>query len=424
MTTAIVGATLIDGTGADPVEGSTVVIEDDRITRVGASTVPIPRDAAVLDAEGCFLLPGLIDTHVHLTLDGNFDPAVRVMTPPSLRLLRAVPNARATLDAGITTVRDAGWTPPGVKLAIEQGFFPGPRMQLAIGILSQTGGHGDPHLPCGLGLAATLLDIPAAVVDGPTEVQRAARELLRDGADWIKVCATGGVLSRGDHPAATQFTGEELAAAVNEARAQGKRVMAHAMGTEGIKNAIRAGVRSIEHGVWLDEEAVELMVEEEAWLVPTLLAPVAILERAEAAPGSMPEWAVTKTRECIAAHRASFRRAAAAGVRIAMGTDCGVGAHGENARELRLMVEGGMTPMQAIVSATGNAAQLLYPSSAPVGSVAPGKLADLVVVTSNPLDDVSVLERPAEMVLITKNGVAHKSTLPSRTIFDNRRGDA
>jgi imidazolonepropionase-like amidohydrolase len=294
MITVIRGITLIDGTGADPLHNEALAFSQECILEVGrASQVSVPREAHVIEADGLFLLPGLIDTHVHLVYSG-LNVLQEITTPPSLSLLRVVPHAKATLDAGVTTARDAGGTPAGVKLAIERGFFPGPRLQVAISLLSQTGGHADSHLPCGVQIPLPSSDIPHTVVDGCDEVRKAARQILQAGADWIKLCATGGVLSKDDHPSQCQFTVEELTTAVYEATAHGKRVMAHAQATQGIKNAIRAGVTSVEHGVWLDDEAIELMVRNDVWLVPTLVASREVIERAEKVPGSMPEWAVTK----------------------------------------------------------------------------------------------------------------------------------
>ena len=209
-------------------------------------------------------------------------------------------------------------------------------MQVAITILSQTGGHGDKMMPSGCCLDVIVPDVPPSVVDGVEETRKRVREILRAGADWIKVCATGGVLSPTDLPSSSQFTIEEIAAAVAEGQAHGNiHVLAHAQGTQGIKNAIRAGCKSIEHGIWLDDEAIAMMKANDVYLVPTLVAPLQVLRRAEAHPGTMPEYAVQKSRAVIVDHQASFSRAVAAGVKIAMGTDSGVGPHGENAEELR-----------------------------------------------------------------------------------------
>lgn len=409
MTTAITGATIIDGTGRDPQSNMTVIIEGERIQAVQRDG-DLPRGAEIIDGAGLTLLPGLIDAHVHLTMR-PMGLAERLMTPSSLALASAVPHALATLHAGITTARDAGGTPAGIKYAIERGYFPGPRLKVAISILSQTGGHADGMMPMGCMVRHTLPDVPPSVVDGVEPMQLRARELLRAGADWIKLCTTGGVLSPTDSPRASQFTIAEIAAAVAEGQAHGGTpVMAHAQGTEGIKNAIRAGVKSIEHGIWLDDEAIALMLANDVYLVPTLVAPLQVLRRAEREPGSMPEYGVRKSRLVIGDHQASFRRAVAAGVKIAMGTDSGVGPHGENAEELALMVAHGMTPMQAIVASTSSGAALLG-LAGDLGTVEAGKLADLVLVAGDPLADITILQRPVQIALVMQAGRVAKDGL-------------
>lgn len=403
---AITGARLIDGTGADPIENATVLIEGERITAAGAAgSVTLPRDARVVEANGMALLPGLIDCHVHLAGQWGYDLLRSLMTPPSLSLLYSVPNARATLEAGITTARDAGGTPAAVKLGIERGLFPGPRLLVAVSFLSQTGGHGDGYMPCCIDLRENRpLDVPSGVVDGADQMRQRVREILRAGADWIKLCTSGGVLSPADSPDSAQFTVEEIAVAVYEAAAQDKRCMAHAQSNRGIKNALEAGIASIEHGIYLDDEAIEMMLARGVYLVPTLVAPQDVLELAAAKPGLLPAYAVEKSRAVMATHRESFRRAVQAGVKVAMGTDSGVGPHGGNARELALMVEhGGMTPMQAIVASTRSAAELLRRQES-IGTIAPGMFADLLLVDGDPLADVSLLADRSRLALVMKGG--------------------
>jgi imidazolonepropionase-like amidohydrolase len=411
---AVVGVRLIDGTGADPVEDAAVVFEEGRILAAGPrASVDIPDGATVIEADGMSVLPGLIDCHVHLGMgQWGYDLLRRLMTPPSLSLLYCVPNARATVEAGVTTVRDAGGTPAGVKLAIERGLFPGPRMLVAVSFLSQTGGHGDAYMPCCVDLGHNQpVDVPGGVVDGVDQMRHKVREILRAGADWIKLCTSGGVLSPADSPHSAQFTVEEIATAVYEAAAQEKRCMAHAQSNRGIKNAIEAGIASIEHGVYLDDEAIQMMLDRGVYLVPTLVAPQDVLEFAEANPGKLPAYAVEKSRLVMTAHRESFRRAVQAGVKVAMGTDSGVGPHGGNARELALMVEhGGMTPMQAIVASTRSAAELLR-LDGQLGTIAPGKLADLLVVEGDPLADIGVLVEAERLALVVKGGASVRGRL-------------
>ncbi len=410
---ALVGARLIDGTGADPIENSTLIFEGERITALGArDDVRIPAGATVLEADGMTVLPGLIDCHVHLAGQWGYDLLRQLQTPPSLSLLYAVPNARETLGGGITTVRDAGGTPAGVKMAVERGLIPGPRMLVSVSFLSQTGGHGDGYMPCCLDMHGVgLPDVPSGVVDGEEAMRHKVREILRAGADWIKLCTSGGVLSAADEPETAQFTVGEVAVAVYEAAAQGKRCLAHAQSTQGIKNAIKAGVASIEHGIYLDDEAIAMMLERGVYLVPTLVAPQDVVDLADARPGLLPAYAIEKARHVLGDHRASFRRAVEAGVKVAMGTDSGVGPHGANARELALMVQhSAMTPMQSIVASTRSAAELLRLDDR-LGTLAPGKLADVLVVEGNPLDDISVLSARDRLALVMKGGAAVRSRL-------------
>ena len=407
--THIRNGTLIDGTGGAPLADASVIIEDGRIHSVGrTSSLDLPNGPVdEIDARGGYILPGFIDTHVHLALEG-FDLARAMMTPFSLRFFRAAAHMRRTLDAGITSVRDAGGADAGMKLAVESGLVQGPRLQISIAVLSITGGHVDFWMRSGneFQLLPPYPGFPDGRCDGVDEVRKKVREVLRAGADVIKICATGGVMSPTDHPEFTQFSPVELDVIVREAGyRRGVRVMAHAQGAEGVKNALRAGVHSIEHGIYLDDEAIDLMLERGAFLVPTLLAALSVVETGEAT--GMPEHAIDKAREAIDAHRDSIRRAHAAGVKIAMGTDAGVMPHGTNLRELGLMVDIGMTPMEAIVATTRVAAECLGWQDR-VGTLEVGKLADIVVTTKDPLDDVRVLEDTDTIALVMQGGVVVK----------------
>ncbi len=392
---------LIDGTGRDPLEQAAIIIEDGRIAEVGErSSLRIPDDAEVFEHDDLTLLPGFMDMHVHLATSGT--NLVRfLMTPPSLALLESIPNCARTLAAGVTTVRDAGNTPVGVRLASEAGYFPAPRMELAIGLLSQTGGHGDDWMPCGVHLWSDI-DVPHPVVDGVDGMRRKVREVLRAGADWIKLCTSGGVLSPGDLPDHAQFSVDEIRVAVEEAAVVGKRVMAHAMSPAGIHNALIAGVTSIEHGCLLDEEGIALMKEKGAYLVPTLVAPGDVVAGAKAGGGGLPPEMVEKAERIGALHRAAVAAAIAAGVKVAMGTDAAVGPHGTNLRELGMMVRCGMTPMQAIVASTAVPAELLR--RADLGTLQAGKIADVVAVRGDPLENIDSLADPAQIRLVIKDG--------------------
>jgi imidazolonepropionase-like amidohydrolase len=404
--------TLIDGNGGEPLADAALLIEDNRIAAVGPRPqVPRPEAAESIDACGGFILPGLIDTHVHLMLEG-IDPGRILTTPFSYNFYAAIDRMQRTIDAGITTVRDAGGADLGLKQAVDDGLVVGPRMQISVQVLSTTGGHGDGWMPSGqrLDLMPTYPGMPDPICDGVEEVRRKVREVLRAGAEVVKVCSTGGVLSATDHPEFTQFTQEELEVMVQEAGfRRGLKVMAHAQGAEGIKNAVRAGIHSIEHGIFLDDEAIELMLEHGTFLVPTLLAPLAVLEQAELT-GTMPEYGVRKARETIEIHSESIAKAYAAGVRIAMGTDAGVMPHGTNLRELDLMCRVGLSPMEAIVATTRTAAETLGWEER-LGTLEANKLADVVVVKTDPLADIRSLEEASNVVCVMQDGRVLKQKL-------------
>ena len=374
---------MFDGTGA-AVAPADVVVEDGQIVDVGPG---LDGDEQI-DCTGRTILPGFIDSHVHFMVDGDLDPMSSIVTPFSLNFYLAAERMARTLAAGVTTVREAGGSDLGVKEAQVRGVVPGPRMLIAITILSQTGGHADRWQVCGADLPGvigiTYPGKPSCLVDGPDEIRRRVRELVRAGADVIKVCTSGGVLSPRDDPRHGHFRDDELEMLVGEATAAGKWVMSHAQATDGIKSAIRAGVRSIEHGIYLDDEAIGMMLDRGTYLVPTLVAPMGVLEAAERGI-HVPEYAITKTKMVMEAHRDSIARAIAAGVKVAMGTDSGVVPHGQNLRELGEMVSCGMSPADALVAATRTAAELLGVLD-DRGTVETGKRADLVVIDGDPLE--------------------------------------
>ncbi|WP_299956992.1 amidohydrolase family protein [uncultured Modestobacter sp.] len=407
------GGQVLDGTGGPAARGD-VAVQDGRIVEVG---VGLAGDE-VVDCTGATLLPGLFDCHVHVMLSG-VDMMRLLQTPFSYGFYEAVHNLRRTLAQGITSVRDAGGADLGVAQAVRDGLIAGPRMQIAISMLSQTGGHGDGWHVCGaeVPLMGPHPGRPDTVVDGADEMRRTVRELLRAGADVIKVATSGGVLSARDDPRHPHFRPAELDVLAEEAAAAGVYVMAHAQGAEGIKAAVRAGIRSIEHGIFLDDEAIELMLAHGTWLVPTLAAPRAVLAAA-AAGASLPEAVVEKARAVQAVHDESVRRAVQAGVKVAMGTDSGVGPHGDNLSELALMTGCGMTPEQAWHAATLSAAELLGVADE-LGSLEVGKRADVVVLDGDATDLTGLSTRVREVwrdgVLVAAGGATVEAgTLPPR----------
>jgi imidazolonepropionase-like amidohydrolase len=378
--TLFAGGLLVDGTGADPAVAD-ITVEEGRILEIGRG---LDGDERV-DLGGKAVLPGLFDCHVHVVVS-TIDEMRNLHTPFSYRFYQAAENLKATLGIGITTVRDAGGADLGVKQAVADGLVAGPRMQISLRMITQTGGHGDPWTVSGADVEffPSHPGIPDALVDGPEQMRRVVRALIRQGADVIKVATSGGVLSPRDNPRHAHFRPDELEMLVHEANAAGIWVMAHAQATDGIKNAIRAGIRSIEHGIFLDDEAIDMMLQRGTWLVPTLVAPQGVIRAAEEG-AAIPDAALAKARQVISIHREAFRRAVGAGVKVAMGTDSGVTPHGRNLDELQLMVDGGMTPMQALVATTRSAAELMG-LDAELGTLEAGKRADLVVVDGDPLE--------------------------------------
>ncbi|HEY7600169.1 MAG TPA: amidohydrolase family protein [Candidatus Limnocylindrales bacterium] len=379
------GGLVFDGRGGEPAPAD-VAIAGGRIADIGSG---LDGDERV-DVGGRTLLPGLFDCHTHVTLS-QIDHWKIIQQPFSYQFFEAARNLAATLRVGITTVREAGGADLGIKRAQADGLISGPRLQISVRMISQTGGHGDDWFASGVEvpLIARHPGLPETLVDGADEMRRVVRTLVRHGADVIKVATSGGVLSPRDKPTHAHFRPEELRVLVEEATAAGIAVMAHAQAADGIKNAVRAGIRSIEHGIYLDDEAISLMLERGTWLVPTLVAPRGVIEAAEAG-AQIPEASLAKAREVVDIHRRSFAAAVKAGVKVAMGTDSGVTPHGLNLRELPLMVEGGMTPAQALVATTATAADLLGVADE-LGTLEAGKRADVVVVRGDALalDDLA-----------------------------------
>ena len=386
--TVFTGGRVFDGTGSALADAD-VVIEDGRVVDVGPG---LDGDDEV-DCTGMSLLPGLFDCHVHLAFRYEDLDEVRVMNEPfSVRFFRMAENMRTTLALGITTVRDASGADAGLKAALEEGALVGPRMQISVQMLSMTGGHSDAWLPSGAvgSWGVEYPGMPSGVCDGVDGVTAKVREMVRAGADVIKIASSGGFLSPSDDPRAPNFSQAEVDAIVATAADLGCWVMSHAHGAEGIKRAVRAGVRSIDHGTYLDEEAVAMMVERGTWLVPTLTAGDTT-ERIAAEPG-VPEPVKEKLRTLGRPELDAFRLAAEAGVKVAMGTDCPVAPHGTNLRELQLMSEHGLTPQQALVAATSSAAELMGLQDE-LGRIAPGMRGDVVVVGWDHLSFADLHER-------------------------------
>lgn len=394
----IVAGWVLDVPGQEPKRDAMIVVRNGRIERVVPGTDPgsltgVPADRAdVIRLPNAFVLPGLIDCHVHITFQSDAQSRMRALTEDDAAVaIRGVVFAERTLRAGFTTVRDVGsrrTTALSLRDAIARGDIPGPTILASGESLSVTGGHGDPTN----GYRWDLFGLESSgVADGADECRRSVREQIKRGADLIKMTATGGVLSASTAGLRQHFFDDELRAVVETAHAMGRKVAAHAHGTDGINAALRAGVDSIEHGTYLDDESIRLFKQTGAYLVPTLLAGDTVARQAEV-PGYYLPMVAAKAREVGPRMIDMFRKAHAGGVKIAFGTDSGVSVHGENAKEFALMIKGGMTPAEAVRSATVAAADLLGLAS-DVGTLEPGKRADIIAVAADPLADVTSLER-------------------------------
>ena len=395
----IFGASLIDGNGGDPVENSVIIVKGNVIDSVGKKAdVKVPKEAVVIDATGKTVMPGMQDCHAHL---GHSTIKIEKMlfTYPIVQVFKSAATMKRTLHAGFTTVRDAGGLDAGYRQAIELGLIEGPRLLVA-GCVGQTGGHMDWHFPVGGEMKSTRENL--YVCDGVPDVQRFTRRLLRSGFDLIKTMVTGGVTSPADSPEYTEFTIEELKAMVHEAAARGTVVMAHAEGTQGIKNAVTAGIWSVEHGSMMDEEAIQMMLDSNTYHVPTLSPVENIMEHGEEL--GVTELSMEKARKIADIHRASFCASMEAGIKIATGSDSfDDSTHGQNAKELEYMVHYGMSPMHSIVAATKTSAEVCRIQDR-VGTLEPGKLADLLIIDGDPLSDITMLQDLKKILIVMKDG--------------------
>ncbi|MGQ9680215.1 MAG: amidohydrolase family protein [Candidatus Bathyarchaeia archaeon] len=407
---AILCGRIIDGSGVQPLEDAAILVKGERIVKVDKKDeMEIPSEAEVIDVSNMTVMPGLIDAHVHFSGSRSHKFEERILASEGLRLLRAAKDAETALKAGFTTMKCCGGKIAlDLKKAIKEGTIRGPRIVAAGYALTQTFGHGDQHyFPW-----EYEKKLNPTICDGKEDCIRAARFALREGADFIKVSTTGGVMSERDRPEYTQFTLEELQAIVEEARHVGTFCTAHAQGTEGVKNAIKAGFKTIDHGIYLDEEAVEMMKARNVILVPTFSIVKQIIDHG--AEHGVVEWGLRKAREAYKSHIESIRKAYESGVKIAMGTDFGSAPlfkMGTNAMELGLMVENcGMKPMDAIVSTTKIAAEACG-LERETGTIEAGKYADLIAIDGDPLADVRILERTENIRLVMKGGVAEVNRL-------------
>lgn len=400
----LVGGRLIDGTGNDPLEDSVVILDGSVIQQTGKKhDVKIPPDSEIIDVSNLSIMPGMIDCHCHISIM-TMNIEKRLFTPRTVELFQTAEMMKRTLHAGFTTIRDAGTlNDVGFRQVVEMGLIEGPRLVTAASLV-QTGGHFDMYYPCGVELPFLGGGYGGEICDGVPEVRKAARKVLRQGFDFIKVATSGGVGYPVSRPKHSEWTLDELRAIVYEASARGKGVMAHAIDNQGIRNALLAGVWSVEHASCLDDETIQMFLDSGTYLVSTLLIDDMLLGPEEGqkegfAPISQPEM-----DELIAVTLESFKRAVEAGLKIAVGTDAiNEEMHGKNAGELELLVRHGLTPMEAIVAATKTAAEACRVDDK-VGTLEVGKVADLLVVNGDPLSDISILQDESHLLLIMKEG--------------------
>lgn len=395
--TVIHAAHLLDVKTGKTLDNVNVIIEGEKIAAITQGAPPA--GSKVINLPGATLLPGLIDAHTHLTFDPNFGYQELGISIPKEALIGAK-NARITLQAGFTTVRNVGargYTDVALRDAINEGMVPGPRMLVSGPALSITGGHCDENL-----LPFEFHYSAEGVADGIAAVQHKVRENIKYGADVIKVCATGGVLSKGDDPQASQYTLEEMKAIVADAHRLGRKVAAHAHGAQGIAWAAEAGVDSVEHGSYIDDNAIRIMKEHGTYLVPTQY--LADWMKENAVKIGLPAMYAEKMKTVTAAMRQNIKKAIQAGVKIALGTDAAVYPHGLNAHEFAVYTKLGLTPLQSIQTGTVNAADLLGWSDR-IGSLETGKFADIVAVEGDPLKDITLLQHPT---FVMKGGVVYK----------------
>ncbi|HUM06644.1 MAG TPA: amidohydrolase family protein [Terriglobales bacterium] len=395
---------LLDVKSGQTLTNQTIIIQNGKIASVGGKA-ELAAGATVIDLPTATVLPGLIDAHTHVTFNPNFGYSTLGISVPREALIGAK-NARLTLEAGFTTIRNVGargYADVALRDAINAGDVPGPRMLVSGPALSITGGHCDNNL-----LPYDYHATSDGAADGIEAVQHKTREIIKYGADVIKVCATGGVLSKGDNPQHSQYTLEEMRAIVADAHRLGRKVAAHAHGAQGILWASMAGVDSIEHGSYIDDAAIAEMKKNGTYLVPTLYLMDWFFENAEKI-GTPPDL-IAKGREVMPAARKNVARAFAAGVKVGFGTDAAVYPHGMNAHEFAVYVKLGMTPLQAIQTATINDADLLGWSDK-IGTIEPGKFADIIAVDGDPLADVTTLER---VKFVMKGGEVVKNELRSQ----------
>lgn len=390
-----------------PINDIQILIQNTQIQKITTKNIKTPQNTITIDAQGQYILPGFIDTHVHLMAD-QFRPEDTMNNPLALHFYNALTNMKKTLNAGITTVRDAGLADIGVKTAQTKGLFPSPKIQISVTPLTITGGHFDQTFNSGHNMAIQYPGLPTAQCDGKAEVLKKTREMFRAQADTIKVMVSGGVLSKYDKPEQSQFTTEELTTIVQEATTRNKKVMAHAHGLQSIQNCIETNIHSIEHATYIDKDTAKQAQEKNIYITPTLAQEQYLKQLAK--EGQAPLDIVDKINQTAKVHIKNMKTAYKTGVKLTMGTDAAILPHGDNLKELEYLTIIGMSPEEAINAGTLEAAKCLGLENQ-IGSIKTGKQADLIITKHNPLKNIKTLTNKENLTLIIQDGKIHKNTI-------------
>lgn len=394
---------------AEAITGSNILIKNKKIVAIGENSSNLSENTKIIDGEDNYLLPGFIDSHCHIMANG-FHKEDTMVNPLAMHFYNALANMKSTIDAGVTTIRDCGLADIGVKMAQEKKLFSSPKMDISVKPLAITGGHFDFHLNSGFDMELAYPGFPIGTCDGVVNVLKKTREVIRARADFIKVMASGGILSTYTSPHYSQFNKKELKTIVDEANVNNLKVAAHCHSLEGINNCIDAGISSIEHGTFIDKNTALKMKENNMCLIPTLVVHHTLIKEGFPLWDNFANDKIKKLKEVVKVQKENIANAYELGVNMLMGSDCGVISHGNNLKELSYLVKIGMDPIEAIASATIKPAKYLGKEN-DIGSITNGKIADLVLVKENPLDNINCLANCDNILMTIQDGEILKNTL-------------
>ncbi len=379
-----------------------VVIKGGKITDMGINEATLLGNYTLIDGQDCYLLPGFIDSHAHIMANG-FHKEDTMLNPLALHFYNAIANMKATIDAGVTTVRDCGLADIGVKMASQKKLFPSPKLNISVKPLAITGGHFDFYLNSGFDMEITYPGYPSGVCDGVEDVLRKTRQVIRARADFIKIMASGGILSTYTSPDFPQFNNKELATIVGEAKTNNLKVVAHCHSLKGIQNCIKAGVKSIEHGTFIDRKTAQSLAKKRIYLTPTLVVHHTLIKEGFPVWDNFARDKIRKLKEVVAIQKENISLAYEEGVNFLMGSDCGVIDHGRNLQELKYLVDIGLEPLEAIQAGTIRGARF-FNQDDKLGSIEIGKVADMILVKGNPIDDISILGDSSNIKKVIQDG--------------------